>query len=243
MMEAKLDRTKVPGRKQQRELARRKLQARRQGLVLLTCFLAAAAVVVTVLLSPKLESGAGMAIQFDYLSLPMLGSADAPVKIVEFGDFKCPSCRYFSEKIKPRLMQDYIDQGIVSFYFINHTIIGPDSFAAAMAGQSIYHQNQAEFWKFYNAIYTNQGDERVEWAKPDFLVELARNEKLQVDYDKLRQDIESEAFADEVIAQNEKAEKLITGTPTLFINGKKFVDFTNYAALQSEITKAMKSTG
>ncbi|RAP77214.1 DsbA family protein [Paenibacillus montanisoli] len=234
-MEAKIEKTSIPGRKRLRAIERQKQQDRKRWLFFSVCFAAVAAIVLAVVFAPKPEP-----VEFDYRELPMLGSADAPVKIVEFGDFKCPACRYFSEQIKPQLVQDYIDKGTVALYFMNNTIIGPDSFAAAMAGQSIYHQNKNEFWKFYDAIYKNQGDERLIWATPEYLVELAKNAQLQVDYEKLKQDIENEAYADVVIAQNAKAEKLITATPTLFINGVKFVEFADYDKLKSQIAKAEK---
>lgn len=222
-------------RKRLREIERIKRQARMRWLILGISLAAVVIIALAAVFAPKPKP-----VAFDYGGLPVLGQSDAPVRIVEFGDFKCPACRYFSENIKPRLQQEYIDTGTVALYFMNHTIIGPDSFAAAMAGQSIYHQNNAEFWKFYDAIYRNQGDETTQWATADFLVNLAQSEHLQVDYDRLRQDIESETYADEVIAHNAKAEPLITGTPTLFINGVKFTDFSNYEALKKEIEKARR---
>ncbi len=234
-MEAERIRTRVPGRKHLRAIEKRKQQDRKRWLFFAIIIVAAAAVAAAVVFTPKPKP-----VAFDYAALPMLGAADAPVKIVEFGDFKCPACRYFSQEIKPQLVRDYMDQGKAALYFINHTIIGPDSFAAAMAGQSIYHQNKKEFWAFYDAIYKNQGDERQLWATPEFLVELAKTSQLQVDYEKLKQDIESEAYADEVIKQNAKAEKLVSATPTLFINGVKFTDFADYDKLKKAIAKAEK---
>ncbi|WP_256208784.1 thioredoxin domain-containing protein [Paenibacillus sp. CF384] len=214
-------------------MEKQKQKERKRWIFFGICFAAIAAIVLAVIFAPKPKP-----VAFDYEQIPMLGSADAPVKIVEFGDFKCPACRYFSQEIKPKLVQDYIEQGTVALYFMNNTIIGPDSFAAAMAGQSVYHQNPKAFWSYYDAIYKNQGDERVAWATPAFLVELAKNAQLQVDYEKLMRDIESETYADEVIAHNAKAEKLISATPTLFINGVKYEDFADYDKLKRAIAKA-----
>jgi protein-disulfide isomerase len=222
-------------RKKLREVERKKEQQRMKWMVLVT-----SAVVIVLIAAGMIYAPKPKPVDFAYQDLPVLGQADAPVKIVEFGDFKCPSCKYFSERIKPLLMEDYINKGSAALYFMNHTIIGPDSFAAAMAGQSIFHQSNDAFWKFYDAIYVNQGPETVQWATPEFLVELAKGADLQIDYDKLQEDIVNEAYAEEVIAQNAKAEPLISGTPTLFINGVKFEDFSNYDALKKAIDKAAK---
>ena len=42
---------------------------------------------------------------------PILGSSDAPVTVVEFGDFKCPACKAWGESIFPQLIKDYVDTG------------------------------------------------------------------------------------------------------------------------------------
>ena len=48
---------------------------------------------------------------------PVLGSPDAKVLMIEFGDYQCPSCRMFWKDIEPRLKKDYIDTGKVKLVF------------------------------------------------------------------------------------------------------------------------------
>ncbi len=205
-------------------------------LIWITILILVVILIIAAMVKPR-SSGES----FEYDQLPVLGSKDAPVKIVEFGDFKCPSCQVFALRVEPLLKQDYIDTGIASLYFMNFTIIGPDSYTAALAGQSIFHQNNDAFWQFYEAIYKNQGDERVAWATPDFLSELARKQGLKVDLDKLHQDILGQTYRAEVEQQNAKADKAkVQGTPTLFINGKKFEDVFDYAKLKAAIEQARK---
>ncbi|RUT40705.1 DsbA family protein [Paenibacillus anaericanus] len=178
---------------------------------------------------------------FDYANLPVLGNPDAPVKIVEFGDFKCPSCKTFNETIKPQLQSDYIDQGKVAFYFMNLSFIGPDSYTAALAAQSVYHQDNDLFWTYLDAIFKNQGDEQEEWATADFLVNVAKQENLSIDYDLLKKDIEEMTYKSEVDAHNAKADELkLGGTPTLFINGKEYTseNYGDYDAMKQAIDLA-----
>lgn len=143
-----------------------------------------ALIIVAVLIQPKSKAA-----EFDYANLPVLGNPEAPVKIVEFGDFKCPACKQVNELIKPQLLKDYIDQGKVAFYFVNLPFISPDSYTAALAVQSVYHQNEKVYWNYFDEVYKNQGDEKTEWATADFLVDLAKKTNLDLDYDKLNQDI------------------------------------------------------
>lgn len=199
-------------------------------------------IVGLVLKSNSNESSSGNAVSFAYENLPILGDPNAPVKIVEFGDYKCPSCQYFSQQFKPELVKDFVDKGLVSFYYMNYLVISPDgdSNTAALAAQSVYHQNNEEFWKYYHALFDNQKDESTEWATPEYLVELARQENIAVDYDKLAEDIKKKTYQDEVdehqkIATNNN----VRSTPTVFINGKQFVAQygMNYDALAKAINE------
>lgn len=210
-----------------RKLEKERQQRRIRTLTWSTLAVIAVIVVLAIAFRPSSTA------QFDYGKLPVLGNANAPVKIIEFGDYKCPSCQYFAQQIEPRLKKDFIDTGAASMHFMNFTIIGPDSNTAALAGQSIYHQSNDAYWAFYEAVYRNQGNEKVEWATPDFLTSLAQKENIKVDYAKLQQDIVSRTYQNEVDEHNAIAKKKnnLSGTPTLFINGKKkFDDIFNYDA-------------
>lgn len=184
----------------------------------------------------------GEPVQFNYSELPRLGNEDAPVKLVEFGDFKCPACSQFAGSIKPQIVQDYINEGKAALYYVNMAFLGPDSTTASLAALSVYHQNKDEFWKFYDAIFAQQGDESKEWATEDFLVSLAEKEKLAVDYELLRKDIQERTYADELNRDIQTASKAnVTTTPSLFINGVKTTDPFNLDAIASEISEAAKA--
>ncbi|WP_238590774.1 DsbA family protein [Paenibacillus beijingensis] len=182
-------------------------------------------------------------VDFEYESMPMLGSADAPVKIVEFGDFKCPTCQYFAASIKTELVKDYVDSGKVAIYFANFTIISPDSSTAAEAGLSVFHQNKEAFWPYYDALYANQKDEKEAWATPEYLVQVAKDAKLDIDYDKLKSDLDAGVYRDDVKKEYDLARRLnVGGTPTLFLNGKELnvSDSLDYAKLKNVIDDALK---
>ncbi|WP_339323367.1 thioredoxin domain-containing protein [Paenibacillus sp. FSL W8-0194] len=231
---------KKPVNKIAQKKAQREQQEKRMKRVM---WITGACIVVLVVLllaiRPSSQKG-----DFDYSSLPVLGNPDAPVKIVEMGDYKCPSCRYFTEEISPELKKDFIDTGKAALYFSNYLIISPkgDSNTAALAAQSVFHQNKDEFWKYYEAIYRNQGDEATEWATPDFLVNLARTENIKVDYDQLRKDIDEKTYQEEIDSQNALARKLnVMSTPTVFVNGEKATEEAsmNYPVLKPFIEKKL----
>lgn len=183
----------------------------------------------------------GEPVTFDYSILPRLGNEDAPVKIVEMGDFKCPACSQFATGIKPKIVQDFVNEGQAAFYYVNMAFVGPDSETASLAALSVYHQSNEEFWKFFDALYANQGDEGEEWATEDFLVSLAQEENLAIDYDLLRKDIKEQTYADELNNHIQIAEDArVSTTPSLFINGVKTAEPFDYETISAEIEAAVK---
>ncbi|MNO21521.1 Disulfide bond formation protein D precursor [compost metagenome] len=237
----------MPPKQKTNSMSQRKLEAeqqakkqrKRQVIWVSTVAILLALIVVVLAIDPK---PAQKVESFDYENLAVLGSTDAPVKIVEFGDFKCPACKNVNDFLKPKLVSDYIDQGKVAFYFMNLPFLGPDSNTAALAIQSVYHLNKDEYWTYFDAIYNNQGDENTEWATPEFLVEIAKQANISVDYDQLKQDIEQETYQSEVDAQFARANTLgINSTPTFFINGVEYTEnIGDYAKLQQTINDAIE---
>ncbi|WP_334075606.1 MULTISPECIES: DsbA family protein [Paenibacillus] len=223
---------------QRKEEAERQAQQQRKRRVIWFSTVGVLLVLIIVVLSldPKPKAAS-----FDYENLPVLGRSDAPVKVVEFGDFKCPSCKIAIETIKPQLVSDYIDQGKVAFYFMNLPFIGKDSTTAALAVQSVYHQNKEAYWPYFDAIFSRQGEETAEWATVDFLVGLAEELKLEVNYEQLRNDIESKTYQNEVDEQYAKGDSLgVDSTPTFFINGREFTgNIANYDEFKQAIDEAM----
>jgi protein-disulfide isomerase len=221
-------------RQQEQQTKRRSMQI----IVWSAAALVVALIAVLIIFKPK----PGV-IDVSYDNVPTLGKAGAPVKIVEFGDFKCSACAYFGEQIMPLLKKDYIDTGKATFSFQNWTIIFEDSFTAALAGQAIFHQNNNEFWKYYDAILHNQQAEKEIWATPDFLTDFAKKQGLKLDFDKLKKDIVDGTYASEVDRHNQFAVNHgFTGTPTILINGRKLDDKTalNYKSLKAAIDTALK---
>ncbi|MGA8941182.1 MAG: DsbA family protein [Thermoactinomyces sp.] len=176
----------------------------------------------------------------DYTGQPRIGSPDAPVKIMEFADFKCPVCKEFEETVYPQLKRDYIDTGKVQMYFTNYQFIAEDSVTAGMAGESVYKQNPDAFWKFYESVLRNQKDEATVWATPEFLLQLIKKDIPEVDAEKVKQDLEKKTYLQEVMADYKKAESLmISSVPTIIINGKKVENPLDYQAIKQLIEQEL----
>ena len=85
---------------------------------------------------------------------PALGPKSAPVTIVEYADFGCPSCWYwYKDDVLNQLRLKYGDQ--IRFVWRDYPVITLLSPRAAEAGQCA--NEQGKFWEFHDAVYGNRG--------------------------------------------------------------------------------------
>lgn len=83
------------------------------------------------------------------------GNANAPVKVLEFGDFECPLCGRFATLTEPDLRKRLIETGIVQFTYYDfpldmHKNTRAASNAAACADE------QEKFWPMHDRLYDTQ---------------------------------------------------------------------------------------
>ncbi|HET7577717.1 MAG TPA: DsbA family protein [Bacillales bacterium] len=159
---------------------------------------------------------------FAYNQYPVMGNPDAPVKIVEFGDYRCPSCKAFDLTIFPEIKKDYISKGKAAFYFVNFPFLGEGSVRAALAAQYVYHHQPDAFWKYHQALYHNQKSEQTKWATAKYLTLLGVEYVPGIQADQLKKAIKQQTYIQAVKAAKQRGVKLgINSTPTIFVNGKE----------------------
>jgi predicted DsbA family dithiol-disulfide isomerase len=172
----------------------------------------------------------------DLNDTPSKGPANAPVVIVEFADFECPACGA-TQPVLDHLYEAH--QGQVRFFFKHYPLpMHPNAEKAARA--AVAAMRQGKFWELHAVLFKNQtalGVENVEKLAQGIGLDMAR----------FRQDRDSEATADFVAKNRKQGEALeLTGTPSVFINGRKFSssgenqaqDFEDWINLELELTGA-----
>ncbi|MDE1861877.1 MAG: DsbA family protein [Thaumarchaeota archaeon] len=149
-------------------------------------------------------------------SSPVLGSPEAPITMIEFGDYQCFYCNNFFHNTEPAIVKNYIDTGKVKMYFKDFTIIGQDSVYAANAAHCA--QEQGKFWQFHDMLYTNWSGENTGWASTTHLTEFAKQLGLnQSQFDQcMNQSKYIPIIRDSVSDANNLG---LTGTPDFFIIG------------------------
>lgn len=179
---------------------------------------------------------------FSYTNVPMLGKASAPVRIVEFGDFKCPDCRDWEQNVLPQIKKDFIDTGKAKLYFMDFQVIR-NSETAELVGRSIYHQSNEAFWQYYSAIYDNQGNVREDWATQSYLLNFVKAHVSNIDQARLKQDVEGKVYQTEVDADKNTGKKAgVHATPTIFVDGQMVELPQSYDQIKAQIQQELDRT-
>ena len=112
----------------------RQRSARRRQLLIaggLAIAALAAFIFVRPLLTATATSGTGDPSVATAYSAPVRGSPSAPVTIIEYGDFQCPSCGAFARGTEAELIRRYVDTGKAKLVWKNFAWIGGESKLAA----------------------------------------------------------------------------------------------------------------
>jgi protein-disulfide isomerase len=148
------------------------------------------------------------------MAAPILGSEDAAVTIIEFGDFQCPKCYQWFLNEKPTIKSNYIETGKAKLYFMDFTFLGPDSESAAQA--SYCADDQGKYWVYHETLYKNQKGVQDGWANVDSLKQFAAS--LGLDMNEFNSCLDSNKYARKVLHNRDVGSSHgVEGTPTFFI--------------------------
>jgi protein-disulfide isomerase len=96
-----------------------------------------------------------------------LGSASAPVTLVEFADPQCPYCAEWARDALPGIVKRYVRAGKVRLVFNGMAFVGADSETALRTALAAGRQNR--FWNVMELLYRNQGQENTGWVTDSLL--------------------------------------------------------------------------
>ncbi|MGP4108919.1 DsbA family protein [Virgibacillus sp. L01] len=213
-------------------------------VVIITLVIVALLIALVVMINNNPESNEEKALdkQPSIEGQPTLGDSNAPVTVVEFGDFKCPACKAWGENIFPQLVSDYVDTGKVKFSFINVLFHGEESKLASLAAESVYKQNPEAYWGFHKVLFKEQPSENHDskWITTEKILEVARSVS-NIDTENLKSAIENDSEMKEVNKDTELVTEFdVKLTPTIMINGTMIEDPFDYEAIKKAIENALE---
>lgn len=147
-----------------------------------------------------------------------LGSPDAPITIVEFGDYLCTFCHRFHEETKDQLIANYVATGKARFIFKDFPINDHLDGGSSLAAQASYcAADQGKFWEFHDEVYNNWGGERAGWITRASMVEYAERAGVQ-DTSQFQSCLDSNKYARVVTDNYNLAQNIgLDGTPKFVI--------------------------
>jgi protein-disulfide isomerase len=159
-----------------------------------------------------------------------VGPLDAPVTLIEYGDYECPDC-FNAQPVIAELRSRMGDKLRVIFRHFPRSSIHPRASVAAAAAEAAAVQGQ--FWKMHEALFAHQR----ELADLD-LTHLAL--QLGLELYKFQQHLESPTIARHVARDYDGAVRNgVTGTPTFFINNRRYRGPASVDPMLAALTAAM----
>lgn len=152
---------------------------------------------------------------------PVLGDSNAPITILEWGDYQCTFCYKFHQNTLDSINEDFIKTGKVKLVFKDFPLNGPDSLLAAEA--SYCAQDQEKYWEYHGELYKNWGGERTGWVTRESLNEFANT--IDLDLEKFNSCLDEHKYQSKVIALHEFGKEVgIDATPSFLVfNGEKII--------------------
>ena len=160
------------------------------------------------------------------------GPADAPLTLIEYGDYECPQCvkaypvlhavcRAFSGKLR---------------FVYRHVPKSSEGFLKQAAQAAEFAAAQGKFWQMHEQLFELAGEHDLE-----HLVAAAR--AVGLDEAACRQALLDHTFAARVRELSvASVQSGIIGTPTLFINGVRYENRIEEALLTSALNKALQAS-
>ena len=157
------------------------------------------------------------------------------IKIIEYGDFKCPYCKKVETNVMPKLKKEYIDKDKVDYQFVNMAFLGDDSIIGSRAGHAVKQVAPDQYLTFQKLMFEQQPDSEKEWINKSLvdnqIDKLPINQDMK---DKIKKEYttsDSKSWKAAKKDQKQAKKNHVDTAPTVYVGGEKLEDpykFKNY---------------
>jgi Na+/H+ antiporter NhaA len=156
------------------------------------------------------------------------GPMEAPVTVLEYGDFECPYCGQ-AEPVVRELLRDFGDVAYV-WRHLPLNDVHPNAQRAAEAAEAA--AEQGAFWEMHDLLLEHQD-------ALGFRDLVGYAERLGLDVERFEEDLRTRAGAGRVAQDVDSADlSAVSGTPTFFINGLRHYGAYDIATLSAAVKAA-----
>jgi protein-disulfide isomerase len=189
-------------------------------------------------------------ITLDAATLPTVASAgilkgdpNAPVQILEFGDFECPGCAQYALITGPDVMKRLVETGEVSFRFFDFPLTDTRTgfHLNSVAAHNAAHcgNEQGKFWEMHDRIFAGQHEWNSQATRNPKRVLRGYASELGLDVDKWTECYDSGRMLAQINAnRNEGARLRVSQTPSFVIGNQLVVGARSYDEIRSLVLQA-----
>jgi len=158
------------------------------------------------------------------------GPDDAPLTLVEYGDYQCPYCGAAYPVVKS--IQKTLGKKL-RFVFRNFPLTQAHPYAMVAAETAEAAALQGKFWEMHDLLFEQQT-----FLEPDIIPSWAK--KVGLNMEKFGKDIQEGGIAKRIKEDRQSGIRSgVNGTPTFYVNGTRYDGSPDYdsllAALESEL--------
>ena len=152
---------------------------------------------------------------------PIMGNIDAPITILEWGDYQCTYCYKFHQNTLNIINEEFIKTGKVKIIFKDFPLNGYESKLAAEA--SYCAQDQQKYWEYHNELYKNWAGERTGWITREALTKFAQIVELNTE--EFNKCLDDQKYQNKVNSMYEFGKEIgIDATPSFLVfNDQKII--------------------
>ena len=162
------------------------------------------------------------------------GNPKAPITLVEYGDYECPACGLAYPIVKA--VQEHFDRDL-RFCFRNFPLTQVHPNAESAAETAEWAASHRRFWEMHDALYENQ-------AMLGLPLYLSLANALELPEEELSAALKNRIFYPKVRADFMGGVRSgVNGTPTFFINGRRYDASFDFAQLVAAIDMELERAG
>ena len=166
------------------------------------------------------------------------GAADAPVTLLEFGDYQCPTCGLY-HPITNELLARFNGKLKLEFHHFPLITAHPNAMNAALAAEAA--AEQGKFWEMHDMLFKNQNVWAPNRGAPTLFVQYAL--QIGIDSNKFMQAMRSPDTQARVLDDVRRGNDVVKGTPTFLINGVLVPGLPDLEGLSDRIKAQLQALG
>ena len=164
----------------------------------------------------------------------ILGNAEAPCVLVEYGDYECPHCAAAHPMVQA-IEKHFGDR--MAFVYRNFPLTRIHPYAQPAAEVAEFAGSKGKFWQMHDQLFENQ-----ERLGIDLFAELA--EEMGLSREEMEAALENNTFTNQINKEFTGGVRSgVNGTPTFFVNGSRYDGSLDKASLTKAIEEAISSAG